>query len=141
MNYWLVKSEPETYGWHHFTEQGRATWDGVRNYQARNNLKAMRAGDQVLFYHSVTRPAVVGLATVVCEAYPDPTADPEPTGKQTPWCVVELQPALAFARPVTLAQIKAESMLANVALIKQSRLSVMPIKPDEFDLIVKMGNN
>lgn len=141
MNYWLVKSEPETYGWHHFTAQGRATWDGVRNYQARNNLQAMRAGDQVLFYHSVTKPAVVGLANVVCEAYPDPTADPAPAGKQTPWCVVELEPTLAFANPVSLAQIKAEPMLANIALIKQSRLSVMPIKPDEFDLIVRMGNN
>lgn len=141
MNYWLVKSEPDTYGWHHFTTQGRATWDGVRNYQARNNLQAMRAGDQVLFYHSVTKPAVVGLAKVVCEAYPDPTADPEPSGKPTPWCVVELEPALVFVQPVSLAQIKAEPMLANIALIKQSRLSVMPIKPDEFDLIVKMGNN
>ncbi|MEZ0541093.1 EVE domain-containing protein [Fibrella arboris] len=140
MNYWLVKSEPETYGWHHFIEQGRATWDGVRNYQARNNLQAMRQGDQVLFYHSVTNPQVVGLASVVCESYPDPTAQPDPTGKPTPWCVVELEPAMAFEKPVTLAQIKAEPMLANVGLIKQSRLSVMPIKPDEFDLIVKMGN-
>ncbi|NID11304.1 EVE domain-containing protein [Fibrivirga algicola] len=141
MNYWLVKSEPDTYGWHHFTEQGRATWDGVRNYQARNNLQAMREGDQVLFYHSVTNPAVVGLAKVVCEAYPDPTADPQPNGKSTPWCVVELEPTLAFANAVPLARIKSEPMLANIALIKQSRLSVMPIKPDEFDLIVKMGNN
>lgn len=141
MKYWLVKSEPDKYGWAHFTGQGRATWDGVRNYQARNNLRDMRAGDQVLFYHSVSKPAVVGLAHVVCEAYPDPTAPAEPTGKPTPWCVVELEPALAFAQPVTLAQIKAEPMLAHIALIKQSRLSVMPIKPDEFDLIVKMGTN
>jgi predicted RNA-binding protein with PUA-like domain len=140
MNYWLVKSEPDKYGWAHFTAQGRATWDGVRNYQARNNLQGMRAGDQVLFYHSVTKPAVVGLASVVCEAYPDPTATPEPSGT-TPWCVVELEPALAFAQPVTLAQIRAEPMLANIGLIKQSRLSVMPIKPDEFELIVKMGTN
>ena len=141
MNYWLVKSEPEKYGWHHFTEQGRATWDGVRNYQARNNLRAMRQGDQVLFYHSVTKPAVVGLACVVHEAYSDPTAYPEPNGKPTPWCVVDLEPMLVFAQSVSLAQIKAEPMLANIALIKQSRLSVMPIKTDEFELIVKMGTN
>lgn len=141
MKYWLVKSEPDKYGWRHFAEQGRATWDGVRNYQARNNLQAMQPGDQVLFYHSVTNPAVVGLAHVVCEAYPDPTAPAEPSGKPTPWCVVELEPALLFDRPVSLAQIRAEPMLANMALLKQSRLSVMPIKPDEFELIVKMGTN
>ena len=141
MKYWLVKSEPEKYGWSHFTGQGRATWDGVRNYQARNNLQAMRLGDQVLFYHSVSKPAVVGLACVVREAYPDPTANLEPNGKPTPWCVVDLEPMLAFAQSVSLAAIKAEPMLATVALIKQSRLSVMPIKPDEFELIVKMGTN
>lgn len=134
MQYWLVKSEPQTYGWPEFTEQGRAIWDGVRNYQARNNLMGMRTGDQVLFYHSVTKPGVVGLAAVVREAYPDPTCPDDPR-----WQVVELVPVMPFARPVSLAQIRAEPLLANIALIRQSRLSVMPIKPDEFDWIVRMG--
>ena len=115
--------------------QGRAVWDGVRNYQARNNLNAMQMGDHVLFYHSVTNPAVVGLATVVREAYPDPTVADLPNR----WVVVELEPVLALEKPVPLAAIKAESMLANMPLIKQSRLSVMPIRPDEFELILRMG--
>ncbi len=139
MKYWLVKTEPEKYGWSHFTTQGRGVWDGVRNYQARNNLVAMKLGDQVLFYHSVTSPAVVGVATVVCEAYPDPTAPAELNGKPTPWCVVELEPALLFAQPVPLSRIKSEPMLANMGLIKQSRLSVMPVKADEFDQILGWG--
>lgn len=142
MNYWLVKSEPDAYGWHHFIEQGRAVWDGVRNYQARNNLKAMQLGDQVLFYHSVTKPAVVGLATVVTEAYPDPTTQNAPVGKSskpTEWVVVELEPVMVLETPVSLAQIKAEPLLANISLIRQSRLSVMPVRADEFELILKMG--
>jgi predicted RNA-binding protein with PUA-like domain len=134
LNFWLVKSEPETYGWHHFIEQGRAVWDGVRNYQARNNLNAMKTGDQVLFYHSVTNPSVVGLATVVREAYQDPTA---PDDKR--WVVVELEPVMALETFVTLTQIKAEPLLANLSLIRQSRLSVMPVRPDEFELILTMG--
>lgn len=139
LNYWLVKSEPDHYGWHHFTQQGRAVWDGVRNYQARNNLSAMRVGDPVLFYHSVTNPAVVGLATVVREAYPDPTVPKESGATPTPWVVVELEPLMLLDNPVTLRQIKAEPLLANVGLIKQSRLSVMPIQFNEFELILKMG--
>lgn len=135
LNCWLVKSEPDTYGWPHFMQQGRAIWDGVRNYQARNNLAAMKTGDQVLFYHSVINPAVVGLATVVREAYPDPTVADVPNR----WVAVELEPVLAFDRPVLLATLKAEPMLATMALIKQPRLSVMPVRPDEFDLILKMG--
>lgn len=140
MNYWLVKSEPDVYGWQHFIEQGRAVWDGVRNYQARNNLKAMQEGDQVLFYHSVTRPGVVGLAKVVKTAYPDPTVANDPAQAKFGWVVVELEPMMAFGQPVTLAQMKAEPMLAQIGLIKQSRLSVMPIKPDEFELILKMAH-
>ncbi|WP_460979504.1 EVE domain-containing protein [Spirosoma knui] len=136
MNYWLVKSEPDAYGWHHFVKQGRAVWDGVRNYQARNNLKAMQAGDQVLFYHSVTNPAVVGLATVVREAYQDPTVPDDAR-----WVVVELEPVLALPNPVALAKIKAEPMLASIGLIKQSRLSVMPVRPLEFELILQMGQD
>lgn len=139
LNYWLVKSEPDSYGWHHFIQQGRAVWDGVRNYQARNNLNAMRVGDQVLFYHSLTNPAVVGLATVVREAYSDPTVPDEPGIAPTPWVVVELEPVMLLENPVTLRQIRAEPLLANVGLIKQSRLSVMPIRPDEFELILRMG--
>lgn len=138
MNYWLVKSEPDVYGWFHFTGQGRAVWDGVRNYQARNNLTAMRLGDPVLFYHSVTNPGVVGLATVVREAYPDPTMFNE-SGATTKWVVVELEPVMALETPVSLRRIKAEPLLANMGLIKQSRLSVMPVRPDEFELILRMG--
>jgi predicted RNA-binding protein with PUA-like domain len=134
LNYWLVKSEPETYGWPHFIEQGRAVWDGVRNYQARNNLKAMRLGDQVLFYHSVTNPCVVGLASVVRESYPDPTIPDDAR-----WVVIELEPVMPLEKPVTLAQIKAEPLLSAISLIKQSRLSVMPVRVDEFELILKMG--
>lgn len=136
MNYWLVKSEPDTYGWTTFIEQGRAVWDGVRNYQARNNLKAMQLGDHVLFYHSVTKPGVVGLASVVREHYPDPTIPDDPR-----WVAIELEPVMALDRPVTLAQIKAEPLLAGISLIKQSRLSVMPIRVDEFELILHLGQN
>lgn len=139
MNYWLVKTEPEKYGWHHFTEAGTGTWDGVRNYQARNNLTAMQLGDQVLFYHSVSKPEVIGIATVVREAYPDPTAPAELNGKPTPWRVVDMEPVMPLPNAVSLAQIKAEPMLANISLIKQSRLSVMPIRPDEFELILTLG--
>lgn len=146
MNFWLVKSEPDKYGWHHFAEQGRAVWDGVRNYQARNNLNAMRLGDQVLYYHSATKPgrsagAVVGLARVVREAYPDPTVPDESNATPKRWVVVELEPVLAFERPVSLARIKAEPLLGNLGLLRQSRLSVMPIRPDEFELILKMANS
>jgi len=139
MNYWLVKSEPDKYGWHHFTRQGRAVWDGVRNYQARNNLRAMQLGDQVLFYHSVTKPGVVGLAQVIRAAYPDPTVANDPAQTKFGWVVVDLEPVLAFGQPVSLAQIKAEPLLANMGLIKQSRLSVMPVRPDEFELILQLG--
>jgi predicted RNA-binding protein with PUA-like domain len=147
LNYWLVKSEPDAYGWHHFIEQGRAVWDGVRNYQARNNLRTMQLGDQVLFYHSNTKPgrsavAVVGLATVVAEAYPDPAAATEAAKmgtKPTEWVVVELEPVMVLDNPVSLARIKAEPLLANLSLIRQSRLSVMPVRADEFELILKMG--
>ena len=135
LNYWLVKSEPDTYGWTQFAEQGRAVWDGVRNYQARNNLRAMHLGDQVLFYHSITNPGVVGLATVVREAYPDPTVPTDPN----PWVAVELEPMLVFTTPVSLARIKAEPLLANFSLVKQSRLSVMPVRPNEFELILTMA--
>lgn len=136
MNHWLVKSEPDAYSWDTFVGEGRAIWDGVRNYQARNNLLAMREGDPVLFYHSVAGKEVVGLARVSREAYPDPTVAEVPNR----WVVVELVPVMPLARPVPLARLKAEPLLANLSLIRQSRLSVMPIRPDEFECILAMGN-
>src|SRR6476620_1805673 len=134
MNYWLVKSEPETYGWADLVKDGKTTWDGVRNYAARNFLSEMKRGDQVLFYHSVSEKAVVGLSKVEKEAFPDPTAD-DPR-----WLSVELVPERDFKDKVTLNQIKADPRLQEVALIRQSRLSVMPLKPEEYDVIVGLGN-
>jgi predicted RNA-binding protein with PUA-like domain len=133
MNYWLVKSDPETYAWEHLVRDGRTFWDGVRNFQARNNLRAMKEGELVLFYHSNQNPGVVGIVRVVREAYQDPTTD------DPQWVVVDLAVETEFARPVSLAAIKAEPLLANIGLIKQSRLSVMPLRPEEFDLLVGMG--
>jgi predicted RNA-binding protein with PUA-like domain len=133
MNHWLVKSEPVKYSWEQFEKDGRTPWDGVRNFQARNNLQGMRNGDLVLYYHSNEGKAVVGIAKVVREAYPDPTAG-DPT-----WVVVDLAPASRFVRPVTLEQIKKDSTLQNIGLLRQSRLSVMPLRPEEFDVIVGLG--
>ena len=131
--YWLVKQEPESYAWSTFVEDGRTTWDGVRNFQARNHLKEMRVGDQVLFYASGGPKEVQGIATVTRAAFPDPTDD---TGT---WVTVELAPKAALPQPVTLVQIKAEPALAGIALVRHSRLSVMPLRRTEFDLIVRMG--
>ena len=133
MNYWLVKSEPNTYSWDDFVKLGRDHWDGVRNYQARNNLKLMKNGDKVLFYHSVHEKQVVGIAKVVREFYPDPTTDDDR------WVVVDLVPVRKLDNPVTLAQIKADKRLEGLALIKNSRLSVMPVAKEHFDVIVGMG--
>jgi predicted RNA-binding protein with PUA-like domain len=133
MNYWLVKSEPFQYSWEEFVKDGGTYWDGVRNYQARNNLKAMKKGDRVLYYHSNKGLEVVGIAKVVKEFYQDPTTDDDR------WVVVDLEPVKALKNPVPLSVIKGEKSLRNISLIKQSRLSVMPLTKDEFDLIVKMG--
>jgi predicted RNA-binding protein with PUA-like domain len=133
MHYWLVKSEPLKYSWEQFCKDGSTSWDGVRNYQARNNLQSMQVGDKVLYYHSNEGLAVVGVAHVITEAYQDPTTDDER------WVVVDLAPVEAFSNPVTLSEIKQEKRLQNMALIKQSRLSVMPVAKKEFDLIVKKG--
>lgn len=133
MNYWLVKSEPEAYSWQTFVKEGRTMWEGVRNYQARNNMQKMQEGDQVLFYHSFDKE-VMGKAKVVLEAYPDPTADSDK------WVVVDIVPDGEFDRPVTLAEIKATDELSNLPLLKQSRLSVMPLEKDEFETIVKLGS-
>lgn len=131
--YWMVKQEPETYAWETFLRDKKTSWDGVRNFQARNNLKAMRKGDLVLFYASVSTKAVLGTAKVGKTAYPDLTAD------EDGWVAVELVAGDTFKRPVTLAEIKATPALAEIPLVRQSRLSVIPLDRAAFDLIVKMG--
>lgn len=133
MNYFIVKSEPFKYSWEQFNKDGETFWDGVRNYQARNNLKAMKTGDLVLFYHSNEGKEVVGIAKVVKEFYQDPTTDDER------WVVVDLAPVESFKTPVTLETIKADPLLQNIALVRQGRLSVMPIKAEEFDRLVELG--
>jgi predicted RNA-binding protein with PUA-like domain len=133
MNYWLVKSEPFKYSWDNLVSDGKTFWDGVRNFQARNYLKSMKTGDKVLFYHSNEGLAVVGVAKIAKEHYPDPT---DTEGK---WVAVDLEPDFAFSNPVTLAQIKKTPELANIPLLKQMRLSVMPVTQQEFDRIVQMG--
>lgn len=134
MKYWLVKSEPGAYSWDDLVKLGRDHWDGVRNYQARNNLKEMKEGDEVLFYHSVTEKQVVGIARVVKEYYQDPTTDDER------WVVVDLVPVRRLERPVTLEQIKADERLKGFALIKNSRLSVMPVDPAHYQIILDMSS-
>ena len=134
MNYWLVKSEPEAYSWADFLRDDGTAWTGVRNYQARNNLNLMQPGDQVLFYHSVSEKAVVGLAEVAALAAPDATAE-----IGSPWVAVALRPVKPLARPVALAALKADARLTELALLRQSRLSVLPVRPDEFDLILALG--
>lgn len=135
MQYWLVKSEPHTFSFADLRRLGEDHWDGVRNYQARNNLKAMKKGDQLLFYHSNTDKAVVGLAEVAQEHYPDPT---DQSGQ---WVAVRVKPLRALKKPVTLAQMKADPRLAEMALIRQGRLSVMPVTKAEFDRVVKLGGS
>lgn len=133
MNYFLVKSEPFKYSWQQFLADKQTFWDGVRNYQARNNLQAMKKGDLVLFYHSNEGKEVVGIAEVVTEAYQDPTTTDER------WVVVDLAPVETLKKPVTLETIKADPQLQDVALVRQGRLSVMPLKREEFDRIVALG--
>ena len=133
MNYWLVKSEPFKYSWEEFVRDGWTYWDGVRNYQARNNLRSMKKGDLVLFYHSNRGLEVVGVSRVRREHYQDPTTD------DSRWVVVDLEPVETLARPVTLASIKAEPGLRDVALVKQSRLSVMRLEKEHYDAIAEMG--
>lgn len=130
---WLVKQEPEAYAWEQFLSDGRTVWEGVRNFQARNHLRAMRLGDTVLFYASVTTKAVLGVAEVVREAFPDPTAE------EGDWSAVELKAVRSLAHPVSLEQVKAEPALKGIALLRQSRLSVMPLAKAEFDRILALG--
>ena len=134
MNYWLAKSEPSTYSWERLVREGRAMWDGVRNYQARNNLRAMKKGDRVLFYHSVEGQEIVGIAEVAREHYPDPTAKDDPR-----WSVVDLVPVRPLKRPVPLSAVKSDPFLKDIALVRQGRLSVMPLAKAEFDRILELG--
>ena len=131
--YWMVKQEPETYSWSNFVDDGVTDWTGVRNYQARNNLREMKPGDRVLFYHSGKDKAVVGIAEVVKAAYPDPTAD------DPQWVAVDLKPIKPLKNPVLLAAIRYDERLSQLPLIRQSQLSVMSLTKDEFDVIVALG--
>jgi predicted RNA-binding protein with PUA-like domain len=133
MQYWLVKQEPEDYSWSDLEKDGRTVWTGVRNFQARNNLRSMTKGDLVLFYHSVTEKQVVGVAKVEKEAYPDPTAD------EGDWSVVDLVPDKALKAPVTLETIKSDSSLKDMKLVRQTRLSVTPVSAAQFKRILKLG--
>ena len=128
--YWLVKQEPTAYSWDQFVADGKTDWTGVRNFQARNNLRGMKSGDRVLYYHSVNGKAVVGIATVTREAFRDPTAS------TADWYAVELKPVEAVKPPVTLEQIKSEPSLAKIPLLRQSRLSVMALSKQEFEGIL-----
>jgi len=134
INYWLVKTEPGAYSWDDFVNLGRDHWDGVRNYQARNNLQLMKVGDEVLFYHSVSAKEVVGIAKVVREFYQDPTIDDDR------WVVVDLVPVRKLNKPVTLVEIKSDKRLEGFALIKNSRLSVMPVSKAHYDIILSKCN-
>jgi predicted RNA-binding protein with PUA-like domain len=132
-HHWLVKSEPSAYSWEDLIKDGKTAWTGVRNFQARNNLRSMRRGDLVLFYQSVTTPSVRGITKVTKEAYPDPTA------KEGEWYCVDLEKTKPLPSPVPLAEIKEDPELAEIALIKQSRLSVMPLTKPEFDRILALA--
>lgn len=131
MNYWLLKSEPGTYAWADLLGDGRTVWDGVRNFQARNNLRAMRPGDLALFYHSVNERSVLGVARIASAPYADP--------KAPDWTVVDVEPAYALREPVPLDRIKQDKACAQMVLLKQSRLSVQPVRKAEFDAVVKLG--
>lgn len=133
MNYWLVKQEPESYSFETFQKEGKTDWTGVRNYTARNNLKAMKTGDKVFYYHSGDEKAVIGLAKVTKTFFPDPTADDDA------WVAVELEAGKNVKKPVTLAAIKANPKLKDIALVRLSRLSVVPITKDEFEEITNMS--
>jgi predicted RNA-binding protein with PUA-like domain len=133
MRYWLLKSEPSTYSWDHLVKDGRTHWDGVRNHQAANNLKAMKRGDRAFFYHSGEGPAVVGIAEIAKEAYPDPG---DASGR---FVMVDVTPVAPVKTPVTLAQIKADSKLADFALVRQGRLSVVPVAAEEWQRICRMA--
>jgi predicted RNA-binding protein with PUA-like domain len=131
--HWLVKSEPSAYSWEDLLKERVTAWTGVRNFQARKNLRSMSKGDSVLFYHSVTNPSVMGITRVEREAYPDPTAH------EGDWSCVDLVPVRALKTPVPLARIKTDPALSEIALIRQSRLSVMPLTPAEYNRLLELG--
>jgi predicted RNA-binding protein with PUA-like domain len=133
MNYWLVKSEPEAYAWATFVKDGKTAWTGVRNYTARLNLRAMKKGDTVFFYHSNEGKEVVGVAQVIKEAYPDATAE------EGDWSCVDLKPLKALAKPVTLVDMKADAALKEMIFVKQSRLSVSPVTAAQAERLLKLG--
>lgn len=135
MNYWLVKSEPFKYSWDQFVQDGKTHWDGVRNYAARNNLQAMKKGDLVFYYHSNEGVEIVGIAKVVKEAYQDPTTE------EKAWVVVDLAPVKKLKNPVSLKQIKADGRLANMALLRLSRLSVQPVTEEEWKIIMELSGS
>ena len=135
MNYWLAKSEPEAYAWAQLVKDGKTAWTGVRNFQARNNLRAMKIGDAVCFYHSVTGKEVVGIARVAREFYPDPTAT------EGDWSCVDLVPVKALPKPVSLAAIKSDKLLKEMPLVKQSRLSVTPLSEVQFRRLLKLAGD
>lgn len=131
MNYWLMKSEPSTYSWADLEKDKKATWDGVRNFQARNNLKAMKKDDLAFIYHSNEDKAIIGIAKISKENYPDPA--------EKDWVVVDIAPVKKLKAPVSLAQIKADKRLSNMVLVRASRLSVQPVKKEEFELVIKLS--
>ena len=133
MNYWLIKSEPNTYSWDDLVKLGQDHWDGVRNFKARNNIKQMKVGDLCLFYHSVNEKAIVGIAEVVKEYYNDPTTDDHR------WYVMDVVPARKLKKAVTLAEVKADERLSEMQLVKYSRLSVQSVKKEEFDIIIELS--
>ena len=133
MKYWLLKSEPDAWSWDNQVKEGTSMWDGVRNYQARNNLKEMKKNDLCFFYHSVTERSIVGIVKVVKEYYPDPT---DKTGR---FVVVDVVATKKLKNPVSLDQIKENKKLKDIALLKQSRLSVMPLKKIEWETVLKMS--
>lgn len=133
MNYWLVKQEPTAYSWDDFVKDGKTAWTGVRNFQARNNLRSMKAGDRVLFYHSVTDKAIIGEAEVVRESFTDPTAT------EGNWIAVELKPIKTLRRRVSLEEIRADKKLSQLALVRSPRLSVMPVTADEYRAILALS--
>lgn len=131
MNYWLMKTEPSTYAWEDLLKDKKTGWDGVRNFQARNNLKAMKKGDLAFIYHSMDDKAIVGVARIVKEFYPDP--------KDNDWASVDIAPEKKLKNSVTLAQIKADKRFSDMVLVKSSRLSVQPVRPEEFDMIITLS--
>lgn len=131
MAYWLVKTEPDTFGWDKFTKDKKTTWDGVRNFQARSNMKSIKKGDTVFFYHTGDEKAIVGLAKASSDPYPEP--------KEPDWIVVDLVPDKKLKNPVTLSQIKSEKRLSDMVLVRASRLSVQPVKENEFTIILELS--